>query len=62
MIMVKTIRDCVDKTGKLDRNRALIKLIDRYEISMAGARELMGELFSRRNGRLIARGSLGGFS
>ncbi len=40
--LVKTIRDCVDKTGKLDRNRALIKLIDRYEISMTGARELMG--------------------
>ena len=41
--VVNTIRDCVDKaTGKPDKNRALIRLIDRYELSMAGARELMG--------------------
>ena len=40
--LVLTIRDCVDKTGKLDVNRAHIKLIDRYEISITGAKTIMG--------------------
>ena len=39
--VVKTIRECVDKKGKLDENKARIKLIDRYTISLFGARELM---------------------
>ena len=40
--MVKTIEECVDKKGKLDENKALIKLIDRYEVSIYTAKELMG--------------------
>ena len=40
--LVKTIRECVDKKGKLDENKARIKLIDRYELSMDGAKALMG--------------------
>jgi len=40
--VVKTIAECVDKKGKLDENKAQIKLIDRYEISLYTAKELMG--------------------
>ena len=40
--VVKTIGECVDKKGKLDEKKALIKLIDRYEISIYTAKELMG--------------------
>ncbi len=40
--VVKTIRECVDKKGKLDVNKAHIKLIDRYEISVYTAKTLMG--------------------
>ncbi len=40
--VVKTVQECVDKKGKLDENKALIKLIDRYEISIYTAKELMG--------------------
>ena len=39
--IVKTIEECVDKKGKLDEKKAQIKLIDRYEISLYGAKELM---------------------
>jgi len=40
--IVKTIGECVDKKGKLDESKAHIKLIDRYEISLYTAKELMG--------------------
>ncbi|MDO4314306.1 MAG: ATP-binding cassette domain-containing protein [Oscillospiraceae bacterium] len=40
--VVKTIQECVDKKGKLDVNKAHIKLIDRYEISISTAKILMG--------------------
>ena len=40
--VVKTISECVDKKGKLDVNKAHIKLIDRYEISLNTAKILMG--------------------
>ena len=39
--VVKTIVECVDKKGKLDVNKAQIKLIDRYEISIYAAKTLM---------------------
>ena len=39
--VVKTITECVDKKGKLDVNKAHIKLIDRYEISINTAKILM---------------------
>ena len=40
--VVKTIQECVDKKGKLDENKAHIKLVDRYEISIYTAKTLMG--------------------
>ena len=40
--VVRTIQECVDKKGKLDENKANIKLIDRYTISLYAAKELMG--------------------
>ncbi len=40
--VVRTIQECVDKKGKLDVNKAHIRLIDRYEISLQGAKTLMG--------------------
>ena len=39
--IIKTIQECVDKKGKLDVNKAHIKLIDRYEISIFAAKTLM---------------------
>ena len=39
--VVKTIVECVDKKGKLDVNKAQIKLIDRYDISIYAAKTLM---------------------
>ncbi len=39
--IIKTIQECVDKKGKLDVNKARIKLIDRYEISIFAAKTLM---------------------
>ncbi len=38
----KLIEECYDKKGKLDEKKALIKLIDRYEISMMSAKKLLG--------------------
>ena len=40
--LVGTIRECVDKKGKLDVNKAHIKLIDHYGVSIYTAKELMG--------------------
>ena len=39
--IVKTINECVDKKGKLDSNKAMIKLIDRYEISQYSAKKIL---------------------
>ena len=39
---VRIIKECVDKKGKLDTNKAHIKLIDRFEISMFSAKTVMG--------------------
>lgn len=39
--LVKIIKECFDKKGKLDENKALIKLIDRYEISQYSAKKLL---------------------
>jgi len=39
--LVKIIKECYDKKGKLDENKAMIKLIDRYEISKYSALELL---------------------
>ena len=40
--IVRTINECVDKKGKLDENKAMIKLIDAYEISQYTAKKLLG--------------------
>lgn len=39
--VVDIIKECVDKKGKLDEQKTLIKLIDRYEISMFSAQKLL---------------------
>ncbi len=36
------IKECTDKKGAIDKNRALIRLIDTFEISMYTAKKLMG--------------------
>ena len=36
------VNDCVDKKGTLDKNKACIKLIDAYSISMMTAKKLLG--------------------
>ncbi len=40
--IVNLINDCIDKKGKLDENKAMIKLIDAYEISQFTAKKLLG--------------------
>ena len=40
--VVKIINDCYDKKGNLDENKAMIKLIDAYEISQYSAKKLLG--------------------
>ena len=40
--IIKLINDCVDKKGKLDDKKAMIKLIDAYEISQYSAKKLLG--------------------
>ncbi|MCR4855872.1 MAG: ABC transporter ATP-binding protein [Erysipelotrichaceae bacterium] len=40
--VAKTINECYDKKGKLDENKAMIKLIDAYEISQYTAKKLLG--------------------
>lgn len=39
--VVNIINECIDKKGKLDEQKTLIKLIDRYEISMYSAQKLL---------------------
>lgn len=39
--VVKIIKECYDKKGKLDENKAMIKLIDAYEISQYSAKKLL---------------------
>ena len=38
--VVKTIKECYDKKGKLDNKKVLVKLIDRYSISQYTAKKL----------------------
>ena len=38
----KILNDCLDKNGKLDEKKAVIKLIDAYTISMYTAKKLLG--------------------
>ena len=40
--IAKTVNECYDKKGKLDENKAVIKLIDAYEISQYTAKKLLG--------------------
>jgi len=39
--VVRIINECYDKKGKLDENKAMIKLIDAYEISQYSAKKLL---------------------
>lgn len=47
--VVRTINECVDKKGKLDENKAMIKLIDAYEISQFTAKKLLGYKLQNSN-------------
>ena len=40
--VVKIVNECYDKKGKLDENKAMIKLIDAYELSQYSAKKLLG--------------------
>ena len=40
--IVTIVNECIDKKGKLDENKAMIKLIDRYTISKYSALEILG--------------------
>lgn len=40
--IVGIINECYDKKGKLNESKALIKLIDRYEISIMSAKTILG--------------------
>ena len=40
--LVAAINECKDKKGRLDTEKAYVKLIDRYEISIYAAKTLMG--------------------
>ena len=40
--IVKIINECYDRKGKLDENKAVIKLIDNYEISQYSAKKILG--------------------
>ena len=47
--IVRTINECVDKKGKLDEKKAMIKLIDAYEISQYTAKKLLGYKLENSN-------------
>ena len=40
--IVKIINECYDRKGKLDENKAMIKLIDNHEISQYSAKKILG--------------------
>ncbi len=40
--VVRIVNDCFDKKGKLDEKKAIVKLIDTYEISQFSAKKLLG--------------------
>ena len=40
--VARIINDCYDKKGKLDEKKAIVKLIDAYEISQYTAKKLLG--------------------
>lgn len=39
-VLISLLKDCYDKNGKVDKKKALIKIIDQYEISMMTAKDL----------------------
>ncbi len=54
--VVRTINECKDKRGKIDPVRALVKLIDSYEISMSTAKVLLGyKLNEALNADVVAK-------
>ena len=40
--IVKIVNECYDRKGKLDDNKAMIKLIDNFEISQYSAKKILG--------------------
>ena len=55
--VVRAVRECGDKKGKPDEQRALLRLIDTFEISMDTARQLYGyKLHEKQDAAASARG------
>lgn len=58
--VVKAINECKDKKGKIDPTRALIKLIDCYELSAYTAKTLLGyKLNEALNADVVAKARIG---
>lgn len=54
--VVRTVNECKDKKGKIDPARALVKLIDSYEISAYTAKTLLGyKLNEALNADVVAK-------
>jgi len=57
--IISIINECVDKKGKLETNKALIKLIDNFEISIYSAKKILAlNLHEAKNVEEIANKSI----
>ncbi len=52
--VIKVIEECYDKKGKLDENKAVLKLIDQFEISEYTAKKLMSYRLNEKDSKIIA--------
>ena len=52
--IIKVIDECFDKNNKLDENKAILKLIDRFEISQFTAKKIMSYKLERKDYKVIA--------
>ncbi len=52
--VVKVLEECYDKKDKLDENKAILKLIDRFEISEFTAKKLMSYKINGKDSKAIA--------
>ena len=53
--VVKIIEECYDKKNKLDDNKAVLKLIDYFEISEFTAKKLMSFKLHEKDGEAVAK-------
>ena len=52
--VIKVIDECFDKNNKLDENKAILKLIDRFEISQFTAKKIMSYKLEGKDYKVIA--------